>query len=185
MARSVSVHRFLVVLICSLILMGCRDKNDQQESDEAAETTTSLTKIRADLTRAKRNLADSKEELQAVKDIRDELDKQVAKITAERDNAVKAAMAAEQKIKGLTAQVSEKPDSFGSLEDELKKQNTVIENQQITIAEQQAAMSEQQAIITEQEATIAALEKIIQEQMTVEQQPQEEIPEPEPEVEGQ
>jgi len=29
------------------------------------------------------------------------------------------------------------------------------------------------------------LEKIIEEQMTVEQQPQEEIPEPEPDVEGQ
>jgi len=164
--------------------MGCRDKNDRQVNDEAAEATTSLTKIRADLTRAKRNLADSKEELQAVKDIRDELDKQVARITVERDNAVNAAMAAEQKIKDLTAQLSEKPDGLSSLENELKEQNTLIENQQMTIAEQQAAMAEQQAIITEQEATIAALEKIIQEQMTVEEQPQEEIPEPEPEVEG-
>ena len=185
MAGSVPVRRFLVVLICSFILMGCRDKNDQQASDEAAETTTSLSKIRADLTRAKRNLADSKEELQAVKDIRDELDKQVAKITAERNNAINAAMAAEQKIKDLTTQLSEKPDGLSSLENELKELNTVIENQQMTIAEQQAAMAEQQAILTEQETTIAALEKIIQEQMTVEEQPQEEIPEPEPEVEGQ
>jgi chemotaxis protein MotB len=185
MAGSVHVRRFIIILGCSLILMGCRDKNDQQASDEATETTTSLSKIRSDLTRAKRNLADSTEELRAVKDIRDELDKQVAQITAERDNAVKAAMAAEQKIKGLTAQLSEMPDGLGSLEDELKKQNTVIDNQRMTMSEQQAAMSEQQAIITEQEATIAALEKIIQEQMTVEQQPQEEIPEPEPEVEEQ
>jgi len=183
MARSVPVRRFLVVLGCSLILMGCRDKNDQQANDEAAEATTSLSKIRSDLTRAKRNLADSKEELQAVKDIRDELDKQVAQITAERDNAVKAAMAAEQKIKDLTAQVSEMPDSLSSLENELKEQNAVIENQRMTIAEQQAAMAEQQAILTEQETTIAALEKIIQEQMTIEEQPQEEIPEPEPEPE--
>jgi len=182
MARSVPIRRFLVVLICSFILMGCRDKNDQQASDEAAEATTSLSKIRVDLTRAKRNLADSKEELQAVKDIRDELDKQVAQITAERDIAVKTAMAAEQQIKELRAQVSEMPETLSLLENELKEQNTLIENQRITIAEQQSAMAEQQAIITEQETTIAALEKIIQEQM---EQPQEEIPEPEPDVEGQ
>ena len=187
MAESVPVHRILVVLICLLILMGCRDKNDRQASDEDAETTTSLNKIRADLTRTKRNLADSKEELQAVKDIRDELDKQVAKITAERDNAVNAAMAAEQKIKDLTTQLGDKPDGLSLLENELKELNKIIENQQMTIAEQQAAMVEQQAILTEQEATIAALEKIIQEQVTIEEQPQEEIPEPEPEpeVEGQ
>jgi PBP1b-binding outer membrane lipoprotein LpoB len=52
MARSVSERRLIVVLICSLILMGCRDKNDQQASAEAAEATTSLSKTRSDLTKA-------------------------------------------------------------------------------------------------------------------------------------
>lgn len=185
MAGSTHRRRFLIVLGCSLILMGCPDNNDRQASDEAAEAKTALSKIRSDLTKAKRNLADSKEELQAVKEIRDELDKEVAIITAERDIAVKTAMSAEQTIKKLRAQVSEMPETLRLLENELKEQNTLIESQQITIAEQQSAMAEQQAIITEQETTIAALEKIIDEQMTVEQQPQEEIPEPEPDVEGQ
>jgi len=53
MARSTPVRRFLVVLICSFTLIGCRDKNDQQASTEAAEATTSLSKIRSDLTRQK------------------------------------------------------------------------------------------------------------------------------------
>jgi predicted nucleic acid-binding Zn-ribbon protein len=185
MARSVSERRLIVVLICSLILMGCRDKNDQQASAEAAEATTSLSKTRSDLTKARREITDLKEELHAVKDIQDELDKQVAKITAERDNAVKAAMAAEQKMKNLTAQLSDVPDRLTSLENELTERNKLIESQQTTISEQQAAMAEQQATISEQEATIAALEKIVQEQMPVEEQPQEEITVPDTEVEKQ
>jgi chromosome segregation ATPase len=118
-------------------------------------------------------MGDLKEELHAVKDIRDELDKQVTKITAERDNALKAAMAAEQKIKDMTAQLTELPNSLSSLENELKERNKLIESQQITIAEQQTTIAEQQAIITEQESTIAALEKIVREQIAVEEQPQE------------
>jgi len=183
MARSVSECKFLLIFVCSLIFISCRGKNDQQTSGEADEATISLSKIKAELTKARREMTDLKEELHAVKNIRDELDKQVAKMAAERDNALKAAMEAEQKMKDLTAQISELPESLSSLENELKEQNKLIESQQITIAEQQTAMAEQQAIITEQEATIAALEKIIQEQMI--EVEQEEIPEPETDVEGQ
>ena len=172
MARGVSERSILAVLCCSLILTGCREKSEQQESNQAAETTASLSKIRADLTKAKREIADLKEELQAVKDIRDELDKQVAQMVVERDNALKAATAAEQELKDLIAQLGEMPDSLKSLENELNHRNELIESQQATIAEQQAAIAEQQAIITEQEATIAELEKIIQEQPIIEEQPQ-------------
>jgi chemotaxis protein MotB len=189
MARSVSEYKFLLIFVCSLILIGCRQRNDQQANGDADEATISLSKIRADLTKARREMADLKEELQAVKDIRDELDKQVAKMTAERDKALKAAMAAEQKMKDLASQLTELPDSIDSLENELKQRDKLIESQQITIAEQQTAIAEQQAIITEQEETIAALEKIVREQITVEEQPpeveQEEIPEPKTDVEIQ
>ena len=154
MAISVSKYRFLVIFVCSLMLIGCRQRDDQQANGESDEATRSLSKIRSDLTRAKREMVDLKEELQAVKDIRDELDKQVAKMTAERDDALKAAMAAEQKIKDLTAQLSELPESLSSLEKELKQRNELIESQQSTIAELQTAITEQQAIINEQEATI-------------------------------
>jgi chromosome segregation ATPase len=171
MAKSVSERIFLVILICLLILIGCRQKNDQQASEDTAEMATSLSKIRSDLTKARRQITDLKEELQAVKDIRDELDKQMAQMTAERDNALKTAKTAEQKTQDLNAQLSERPDSLSSLENELKERNKLIESQQTTIAEQQA-------IISEQEATIAALEKILQEQIPAEEQPQEEIPEP-------
>jgi chromosome segregation ATPase len=186
MTRTVPERRLFIVLCCSLILIGCRDKSGRQAGDEAAETT-SLSQIRSDLTKARREKTDLKEELQAVKDVRDELDKQVARITAERDNALKAAMAAEQKVKDLTAQLSGLPENLSSLENELKERNKLIESQQITISEQQATMTEQQALITEQEATIAALEKIIQEQTPVQEQPQEakqeETPSPETNVE--
>jgi len=172
MTKSVSEREFLIVLCCSLIIIGCRNKNDQQASGDA-DGTTSLSKISSDLAKARKEMAELKEELHAVKDIRDELDKQVTKITAERDNALKAATAAEQKIKDMTAQLTELPNSLNSLENELKERNKLIESQQITIAEQQTTIAEQQAIITEQESTIGALEKIIREQIAVEEQPQE------------
>ena len=187
MASSVPKSRFLVILVFLFLLLGCRDKSDQAASDEAAETATSLSKIRSDLTKAKRQLADLKEELDAVKDIRDELDKQVVKISVERDNALKAALTAEQKINDLTDQLSELPENITALEKELNERNILIESQQITITEQQAIITEQQKVIAEQEETIAALDKIIQEQMAIEEQPQEVGQEeiPEPEVEGQ
>ena len=173
MTRVMSKRRFIVVLVCSLMLIGCREKRDQPASNEAAEAITLLSKIKSDLTKAKRQLADLKEELQAVKDIRDELDKEVAQLTVERDNALKAAMTAEQKINNLTAQLSELPENLKELEKELNEQNTFIESQQLTITEQQATIAEQQKVIAEQEETIAALETIIQEQMGLEEQPQE------------
>ena len=101
MARSALERRFLIILSCLLILTGCRDKNEQQADVEAAEATTAISKLKSELKKTKRNLADANEELLAIKDIRDELDKQVAQMTAERDNAVKAAAVAEQKIKEL------------------------------------------------------------------------------------
>lgn len=189
MVRSVSKHIFLIVLFCSLMLIGCRNKSEVPASEQEAETAASLTKLRSDLTKAKRQQADLIEELNAVKDIRDELDKQVAKTTVERDDALKEVVTAEQKINELTVQIGELPENLSALEKELNERNILIENQQATISEQQAAISEQQKIIKEQEETIAALEKIIQEQTTVEVQPQEaekeEIPELEPEVERQ
>jgi chromosome segregation ATPase len=170
MAKSVSKCIFSVVLVCLLILTGCRQKNDRQSSEDTAEMAITLSKIKSELTKTKRQLTDLKEELQAVKEIRDELDKQAAQMTTERDNALKAETATKQKMQDLSAQLSETPDSLNSLENELKERNKLIESQQTTIAEQQA-------IISEQEATIAALQKILQEQIPVEEQ-QEKIPEP-------
>ena len=183
MAKSVFRYIFLIILLCSLMLTGCRHKSHQSAGEQENEAATSLSKLKSDLTKANRQLTDLREELEAVKGTRDELDIQVARIIAERDKALKAAETAEQKINDLTAQLSELPENLSALEKELNEQNTLIENQQITIAEQQATIAEQQKVITEQEETIAALEKIVQEQIAIEEQPQEveqeEIPEPE------
>lgn len=189
MVRGVPKHRFIAVLCCSLMLMGCRDKSDQPANEETAEAAKSISKLRSDLTKTKRQLADLQEDLQAAKDIRDELDKEVAQLTIERGNAIKIAIEAEQKISDLTDQFSELPENLKELEKELNEQNTLIESQQLTITEQQATIAEQQKVIAEQEETIAALDKIIQEQMAAEEEQQEveqeEIPEHEPEVEEQ
>lgn len=185
MARSALMYIFFIVLFCSLMLTGCRNKSDQPSNEQTAESATLLSKLRSDLTKAKRQTADLKEELDAVKDIRDELDKQVARITAERDNALKEIMTAEQKINDLTTQLSDLPESLNALEKELNERNNLIESQQFTITEQQATIDEQQKVINQQEEAITALEKIIQEQTAVEVQPQELEEEiPEPEVEG-
>ncbi|MHC4558973.1 MAG: hypothetical protein ACYTFW_13890 [Planctomycetota bacterium] len=171
MMRITSELAFLIILICSMILVGCESRENEEAQVDAAEANILLTKVRGDLARTQKNLNDLSEELQAVKDVRDELDEQVEQLTVDRDSAIAEAEAAEEKINNLTTQLNEQHESLVLLEKEIEPLKAIIESQQATITEQQTT-------ITELQATIAELETLIQVQ-TIPEEQQEEIEEPE------
>ena len=91
-AGSSRLVRFLTVLACSLVIMGCKDEQEKNKAlAEAAEARTSLAKVMADLTRAKSEIADLKEELEAAKETHNELQEQAEPLVGERDIAMAAA----------------------------------------------------------------------------------------------
>lgn len=147
--------RFLTVLACSLALMGCKDEQEKKKAlTEAAETRTSLAKVKADLTMAKSQIAYLKEELETAKEAHNELQEQAEPLVGERDIAIAAAEKAQEKIKNLIAQLSEQAGNEGMLRNEIKELELVIENQEKTIAEQQVTIEELQKIIEQQQGAV-------------------------------
>lgn len=167
MIRPVAALRFSAVLACLLILMGCEDKEKNKAAKEAAEAKTSLSKVRADLARARSEITDLNEQLHAVGEFRDELQQQVERLSKERDDAIAAAQTAHQTIKDLTAQLNRQAESLKSVQKEFKEVKAVIDDQQTTIAEQQAVIEELQKIIEEQATTEEQQENVERHEETV------------------
>lgn len=147
--------RFLTVLACSLVLMGCEDDEEKKKAlAEAAEARTSLAKVKADLTRAKSEIAYLKEELEAAKQTNNELQEQAEPLVGERDFAMAAAEKAQEKIKNLTAQLNEQAENERILRKDIQELELVIENQEKTIAEQQVTIEHLQNIIEQQQGAV-------------------------------
>ena len=153
-AGSSRLVRFLIVLACSLVLMGCEDEQEKKKAlAEAAEARMSLAKVKADLTRAKSQIAYLKDELEAVKQTRNELQEQAEPLVGERDFAIAAAEKAQERIKNLTAQLNEQAENEIMLRKDIQELELVIENQEKTIAEQQVTIEQLQEIIEQQQGT--------------------------------
>ena len=106
-----------------------------------------MAKVKGDLARARRELADLKEELAAVKDTRDELHAQVERLIAERGGAIATTEKTQETVRNLTAQSSQQAQTVGSLQNETKELRALVENQQTVITEQQALIGKLQKTI--------------------------------------
>ncbi|MFB0553327.1 MAG: hypothetical protein ACETWQ_08435 [Phycisphaerae bacterium] len=152
---SLRLVRFLTVLACSLLLMGCENDEEKKKAlAEAAEARTSLAKVMAELTRAKSEIADLKEELEAAKETHNELKEQAEPLAGERDFAMAEVEKAQEKIKILTTQLNEQAVAERILRKDIQELDLVIENQEKTIAEQQVTIEQLQNIIEQQQGAV-------------------------------
>lgn len=148
MAKEMARLGFLIVSVLFLVCSGCKDEGKQKAIAEAEQAAISLTKLKTQLIRAEREIADLKEELDAVKASRDKLDLQMGNLMEERGNAIKAAQQAQEGVKSLTARSVEQTDNTSKLK--------------IEIAQLRATTEAQSAVIEEQQATIEELEQTIE-----------------------
>lgn len=170
MARTVQIHRFLAVLACSLVLMGCEDEEKKKALEEAEEAKMTLARVKVSLTKANRQMADLKEVLEVVTESRDELQKQIEQLLQERGHTVAEVEKAQEGINDRTSQLNQQTQSVVTLQNQIKKLNAVIEEQETIIAEQQIIIEQLQNIPQQQNETV-------EEQPENEEEPQE-TPEP-------
>jgi predicted RNase H-like nuclease (RuvC/YqgF family) len=144
MARRMQMLGFLGVVVCTLALGGCKNKEKERALVEAEEARTELNKVRGDLARTRREVADLRKELVAAKETRDELHLKVEQLLKERTGVAAAAEQTQETVRALTAQSTEQAQSVESLQKEIKQLRMLIETQQALITEQQATIAELQ-----------------------------------------
>jgi len=137
MAGRMRMLGFLAAVICTLACGGCKDKARERALAEAEEAQTELNKVRGELARSKREVADLRKELTAAKETRDELHLKVEQFIKERTGAATAAEQAQEAVRTLTARSAEQAQSVESLQKELKQLRALVAEQQATIAEMQ------------------------------------------------
>ena len=147
MTKGVTSLLFLSIFVCSVMLAGCKDRQDNKEEAEAALLVPKLEK---ELARAKSNMNLLNDELQAVKQMRDQLEQQVRNLTAAHDDAVKQTETADQNVNDLNTKINEQSERISYLESEINELNSVVEKQRATIAEQQGTIAELVGIIEQQ-----------------------------------
>lgn len=141
MVRTKSAMMVFAILACALVLAGCKDTKNVAALDRAATAEASLAKTRADLTKAEKQATNLKEELEAAKSARDELEQQVKQLTSDRDKATTTL-------------------SVGSLE-EAKKLADQSGGQTANVAELQKTINDQRVIIQQQATALEQLRNII------------------------
>ena len=129
--------------------IGCDSREDRRARAEAAENKIMLAKARADLTRARNEIAELEAQLEAVAQARDELDQQVGLLANERDRAANAARGAEAMAQKLTARSGDRDRSVAALEAQITQLKEVVQQQMDTIAQQQATIAELQRTLAQ------------------------------------
>ena len=142
MAKKDAIFGFLVLLTCSVLPAGCDNSGEKAARAEAEEAMNSLLKVKTDLVKAQGEIADLKEEMDAAKKSRDELDLLVQQLTAERDKAIVQARKAQDAMEDTVARFSDGGGALSALQSEIEKLKTTIAQQQNTIAEQQATIEQ-------------------------------------------
>jgi chromosome segregation ATPase len=133
---------FFVLLTCSVLPAGCDNSGEKAARAEVEEAKNSLLKVKTDLVKAQGAIADLKEEMDAVRKTRDELDLLVQQLTTERDKALVQARKAQDAMEDTVARFSDGGGALNALQSEIEKLKTTIAQQQNTIAEQQATIEQ-------------------------------------------
>jgi len=141
-AKKDAIFGFLVLLTCLVFAAGCDNSGEKAARAEAEEAMNSLLKVKTDLVKAQGEIADLKEEMDAAKKSRDELDLLVQQLTAERDKALVQARKAQESMQDTVARFSDGGGALSALQSEIEKLKATIAQQQNTIAEQQASIEQ-------------------------------------------
>lgn len=168
MNRGVIVHRFLILLTCSLLFMGCDDEEKKKALEDAEEAKLTLSRVKASLKKANKQIAELNEVLGVVTDSRDELQKQIQKLLQEQSDVIAQVEKAQEGINDRTSELNQQTQSVTMLQNQIKKLNALIEEQETIIAEQQI-------IIEQMQNTPKQQDEVVEEQLE-EEEPQE-IPE--------
>jgi archaellum component FlaC len=116
-------------LLPLLFVAGCKNRALEQAQQESRDARVTVEKLKATVNAAAREIATVKEELNLVRQNRDELQKQVEQLTHERDQASTSAQQAQEAISRLTTQESGQRSATAALERQIAELKTLVEDQ--------------------------------------------------------
>lgn len=146
--------KFLPLLACALVLVGCEDEEKKKALEDAERSRISLLKAEGKLIRAQRHISDLQEELDAVKDERDTLEAQVKALLEDQGKAVATAEEAQEGIRNLTARSTVQTENVAAFQGQINELTSIIQSQEETIAEQEAIIAELLKSVEMQQQTI-------------------------------
>ena len=136
--RAVSVSLWLAVLAGLVNAVGCKGRELEEARQETREAKATVTKLELRLAQAMREIDDKKDELNSVRQSRDELQRKVNQLVQERDTASGMARKAQQMVSDLSTRANGQANSAASLQRQVAELKGVTEQQAATIKEQQA-----------------------------------------------
>jgi chromosome segregation ATPase len=142
-ARAIAVGTFLFVTVSLLALSGCTDGDAEDARKEAREAKKKVSTLELSLARAQQQITDLKEELNVVRETRDELQRQVDQLGPELDKARLVAGEAEQIITHLSTRAEGQNTATAALEKEMAELKALVADQAALIEELQNVAAEE------------------------------------------
>ncbi len=131
-------NKWFVLLLLGLLLpAGCRDRGLTQAQEEAREAKAAAAKLEGSLGVARREVSETKAELKAVKQARDELQEQIDTFRQERDQALALSQQARELVTNVTARADGQAGVTAGLEKQIAELKGVVQEQQKMIEELQ------------------------------------------------
>lgn len=152
--KKAAVGLWVTVMIGSMSLAGCKGRELEEARQEAREAKATVTKIELRLAQALREIDSKKDELNVVRQSRDELQRRVNRLIEERDQASGVAQKAEQMVSDLSSRASGQANTAASLQQQVDELKKVVAQQEATIKEQQALLEVLQKGVAEMSTEI-------------------------------
>lgn len=137
--------RCLSLLAVLLLLAGCKSRALEEAQQEAREAKASVNKLNYSLKTAAEEIATAKAELDAVRQSRDETQKQMQQLIRERDQASMSAQHAREAVTRLATQASGQGSMTTALQKQVAELKTLVDEQQKLIDQLQKSAPAQPA----------------------------------------
>ena len=134
--------RFLSLLACVFALAGCEDEEKNKAIEDAEQSRISLQTIEAKLTRARKEISDLQELLDAVTEQRDALEARMKGLLEDQGKATATAQEAQEGIRDLSARSIVQTQNVAELQNQVNELTSIIRLQEQTISEHEALIAE-------------------------------------------
>jgi len=132
----------LPVLLLLLFAAGCKNRALEQAQQESRDAKVTVEKLKSGLNAAALEIATVKEELNSVRQNRDELQKQIDQLIHERDQASTFAQQAQEAISSLTTRESGQRSVTAALEKQIAEMKILVEDQHKLIEQLKGAAAQ-------------------------------------------
>jgi len=129
-ATQTAARSTILLLLPVFLLAGCKGRALEEAHQEAREAKATANKLNYSLKTAAEEIATAKAELDAVRQSRDEIQKQMEQLVRERDEVSLSAQRAQEAVTRLTTQASGQGSMTMALQKQLAELKTLVDEQQ-------------------------------------------------------